>query len=272
MHTLQPKLRQLREFVRPLNRLVVAFSGGVDSALVLKVAHQELGDGALAVTSDAAAVPRAELAAAAAMAGELGARHEIVKTRELLNENYAANPATRCYFCKSTLYAELGEIAKRDGMLHIANGTNVDDLGDYRPGLQAAEEFQIVSPLKEAGLTKTEVRVLAHELGLRVWDKPASPCLASRIPYGSRVTAKKLLMVERAEMALKELGIRENRVRHFNQTARIEVGPRHLDLVRENWETLTRQFNEIGFSNMELTEFRSGSLNDRLPTSTLSSN
>lgn len=261
---LETKLQRLCDSIRPLGRILVAFSGGVDSSLVVKIAKQELRDGVLAVTSDAAAVPRDELRQATAIAAELGVRHRIVATHELKNENYAANAVARCYFCKTTLYSELSRIARQEGIFHIANGTNLDDLDDYRPGLRAADEFQIISPLKDAGLNKNDVRALARTLGLPIWDKPASPCLASRIPYGSRVTVEKLSMVEQAETTLKALGIRELRVRHFSETARIEVGARHLALVTKHWDSLRRKFKEIGFANIELVEFRSGSLNDHL--------
>jgi len=169
---------------------------------------------------------------AKSVAEQIGARHLIVQTEEMDDENYAQNPVNRCYFCKFELYAKLIEIARQENIPYIANGTNMDDLGDYRPGLQAAAEFKVVSPLKEAGLTKQDIRDLAKQFGLQIWDKPATPCLSSRIPYGSAVTPEKLAMIEAAENFLKEFAIKELRVRHFGETARIEVHEKHFQLLK----------------------------------------
>ena len=261
VNALEEKYRRLREIVRRCGTLVVAFSGGIDSALVLKVARDVLGDRAVAVTSDSPSVPRRELEEAKRLAREIGVRHVVVKTGELENEDYARNPVDRCYFCKTELYTHCLEVAEREGVRFIANGTNTDDLGDYRPGLQAADEFEIVSPLRDAGLDKEEVRVLARRLGLDVWDKPASPCLASRIPYGSEVTAEKLAAVEQAEDFLRGLGLREVRVRHFGALARIEVPARDLEVVENHLADIRKRFAPLGFIDIELREFKSGSLN-----------
>ena len=236
------KYAQLRGFIKNLKRLIIAFSGGIDSTLVLKVAHDDLGDGVLAVTADSPSVPRNELREAERFAKSIGARHLIIQTDEMQNQSYVQNPANRCYFCKSELYSKLAEVAGRENFQFIANGTNTDDLGDYRPGLQAAEEFQVVSPLKEALLTKTEVRLLAKKLNLEIWDKPASPCLSSRIPYGSSVTAEKLAMIEAAENFLKSLCIKDLRVRHFGQKARIEVSKKELVFIEKNFHKISAKF------------------------------
>jgi uncharacterized protein len=261
MNDLEKKYRKLKSQVRRLGSVVVAYSGGVDSALVLKVAKDELGHNAIAVTSDSPSVPRSELTEASAIARSIGARHVVVQTNEIDNPNYAANPVNRCYFCKSELYAHLTTVARREGVRHVVNGTNLDDLGDYRPGLLAASEFTVVSPLRDAGFTKADVRLLAKRLGLRIWDKPASPCLASRIPYGTAVTRERLAVVERAEAFLRTYGLSDVRVRHLDGTARIEVNPEDMSSIEDNLAEIQGEFSKLGFTVVELCEFRSGSLN-----------
>jgi uncharacterized protein len=194
----------------------------------------------------------------------MGVRHRILETKEITERDYQMNPPDRCYFCKSELYNRLIELAAQEGVSTIANGTNCDDLGDYRPGLQAASEYKVVSPLKDAGLGKEDIRALAKQLGIKVWDKPASPCLASRIPYGSPVTVQKLRMVEQAERYLKGFGIRELRVRHFGRTARIEVAKAELGTIQSILKQIRRGFRQIGFQEVDVSEFRSGALNDVL--------
>ena len=261
MMDLEPKQARLRELVRGHERLLVAYSGGVDSALVLAVAHAELGSHALGVTAYSPAVPRRELQEALRLARAIGAAHRVVRTGEIDDPRYAANPVNRCYFCKSTLYASLTALARREGWSAIANGTNVDDLTDHRPGLLAADELRVVSPLRDAGLGKAEVRALARELGLPAWDKPASPCLASRIPYGSPVTRDKLASIDEAEDYLRGLGLRDLRVRHFGSRARVEVGRAELDTVAERLDAIRERLRRIGFDEVELIELRSGALN-----------
>jgi uncharacterized protein len=191
MPALQKKYIHLKQYLEKLGGLIIAYSGGVDSTVLLKVAHDVLSENALAVTSDSPSVPRSELEQAKKIAEEIGVRHIIIQTDEVADENYFQNPVNRCYFCKHELYSKLKQISEREKIPFAANGTNMDDLGDYRPGLQAAEELMIVSPLREAKFTKQDVRDLAKKLGLTIWDKPASPCLSSRIPYGNRVTIEK---------------------------------------------------------------------------------
>jgi uncharacterized protein len=264
MDDLTAKYEQLTAFLARLASLIVAYSGGVDSALVLCVAYEVLGSKVVAVTADSPSVPRREIAEARRIAQTIGARHLVMTTEEIQDSNYAANPTNRCYFCKSELYSRLAEIARHEKIRYIANGTNVDDLGDYRPGLQAAAEYQVVSPLKEAGLTKADVRTLAKRLHLEVWDKPASPCLASRIPYGQAITPAKLVVIETAEEYLRGLGIRELRVRYFGKKARIETRKRDFAIIEQNFDQIVAKFKTFGFEEIELAEFKSGALNAAL--------
>jgi uncharacterized protein len=264
MDGIDEKLERLRAAVAAQGSLLVAYSGGVDSALVLAAAVEVLGERALAVTADSPSVPRRELDGARRTAAKLGARHVVVPTAELDDPRYAANPGNRCYFCKRELYARLAEIARREGIRRLANGTNLDDLGDHRPGLAAADELQVVSPLRDAGMTKSDVRDAARRLGLPVWDKPASPCLASRIPYGTPVTPARLSAVEAAEERVRAMGPRELRVRHFGDVARVELPAGELEGMRARLAALAASLGDLGFRRVELVELRSGALNDVL--------
>lgn len=256
------KYAKLRQLMNRLGSAAVALSGGVDSSLVLKVAYDVLGNKAIAVTSDSPSVPRKEIEEAKKIAEGLGAKHIIINTEETQNENYIKNPANRCYYCKSELYSKLRIIADKNGIKNILNGTNFDDVQDYRPGMAAAEEYGVISPLKDAKFTKDDVRKLARLLGLKMWDKPASPCLASRVPYGMEVTLKKLSMIEKAENFLRDnFGIRELRVRHFGNKVRIEVNNLEKKFIEDKFFLVKNKFNEIGFDEIELNEFKSGSLN-----------
>jgi pyridinium-3,5-biscarboxylic acid mononucleotide sulfurtransferase len=257
----QQKLNDLKDEIARYGDLIIAYSGGLDSALLLKVAHMVLGERLLAVISDSPSIPRTELDAAIRFARSIGVRLKIINTTEIENENYVQNPDNRCYFCKTELYDDTRKVAEEEGIRFIANGTNLDDLGDYRPGLRAADEHQVVSPLRDAGLTKDDIRSVARHLGLEIWDKPASPCLASRIPYGNSVTREKLAQVEEAEEYVKSMGVRELRVRHFNDKAVLEVNPGYMDIVKTNFSAICSKFNELGFNITEVTEFQSGSLN-----------
>jgi pyridinium-3,5-biscarboxylic acid mononucleotide sulfurtransferase len=261
MDVIETKYEKLKEILASYQSLIVAYSGGIDSALLVKVANDVLGDRALAVTGDSASVPKRELLDAKRLATEFGARMKIINTEETSNESYSQNPSNRCYYCKSELYDKLFIVAKEESIQYIANGTNVDDLGDYRPGLQAAEENRIKSPLRDAGFSKNDIRELSKRLNLDFWDKPASPCLASRIPYGNEVTEHKLGQVEAAEDYLKNLGIRELRVRHFGQKARIEVNKQDFPTIENNLDKIKDEFKRIGFQELEYQEFKSGALN-----------
>ncbi|MBI4373212.1 MAG: ATP-dependent sacrificial sulfur transferase LarE [Candidatus Omnitrophica bacterium] len=258
------KLKELQAVIRKYQSVLVAFSGGIDSALVLKVSRDVLGrDFAKAVTAKSESIGTRELEAAKALAEAMDVEHRIVQTHELHNPSYAANPTNRCYFCKTELYDMMLPIAKEWGISTIANGTNLDDLGDFRPGHSAAGEHGIKSPLVEAGLRKDEIRSLSRELGLKIWDKPASPCLSSRFPYGHEITTKKLRQVEMAEDFLKDLGFKLVRVRHLGVKARVELG-------REEWieamdvglrSKMTEFILSLGFRTVVFEPYRSGNLN-----------
>lgn len=262
-------LRALLERLAPLKSVVVAFSGGVDSAVVLAAAFRALGHASvLAVTGRSPSVPQSELGSAAALAAQIGAAHEFLDTREFENPDYLANPTNRCYFCKTELYSNLGTWSRARGFANVVSGVNADDLHDFRPGLRAADEHRVRAPLSECGLTKSDVRALAAELGLPVADKPASPCLSSRVQYGESITPEKLLRIDAAETFLRELGFRECRVRHHDNLARIEVPPQALDRFAdaELRRRVDARLRELGYAyvTLDLRGFRSGSLNETL--------
>jgi len=260
------KRNRLLEVLRSFNSVAVAFSGGIDSTVVAKAAQLALGERAIAVTADSASVPRSELEEARQLAQEIGIRHRIVRTTEFTNPDYVKNDGSRCYFCKSELYTQIESILPELGTDIVCSGANLDDQGDYRPGLKAAAEHSVRHPLQEAGLTKAEVRAIARAWGLPTWDKPASPCLSSRMAPGVAVTHERTGRVEAAEAYLRQLGYRECRVRlHEGELARVEVPlaelPRLADpLVRD---ALVQCFRELGFKfvTLDLEGFRSGSMN-----------
>ena len=250
-----------------LDDVVVAYSGGCDSALLLKVAHDTLGsERCLGLTAVGASLAPGELEQARAVARHIGARHVEVESREIDNPAYVANPTNRCYHCKSELYDLAVAEAARRGARHIISGTNADELGDYRPGLKAAAEHGVRHPLAEVGLTKDAIRDLSHLLGLPTWDKPQTPCLASRLPYGTPVTRETLSQVGRAEAAVREAGLRVFRVRHHGDLARLEVASDELGLVSEPSvrERLLTGIRSAGyaFAVVDLEPFRSGRLNE----------
>jgi len=252
MNDLDTKLKLLREQISSLESCVVAFSGGVDSALILKVGHEVLGDRAVGVTALSESLPTGELEAAQELARTIGARHVVLRTFETRNADYLANAANRCYFCKTEMYARIKSFAQAERIDAVLDGLNLDDLNDRRPGRAAAIEQGVISPLVEAGLDKSEVRKLSRELGLPTWDKPALACLSSRIPHGTPITLQSLSQVDRAETFLRRLGVGQVRVRHHGDTARIEVEPRDFSLVREHEVEIAQQLNALGFSNVVL--------------------
>lgn len=263
---LAAKRDALIELLRPLRRCVVAYSGGVDSAVVAQAAVLALGEGAVAVTGVSPSLPEGELEAAAALARSIGIRHRVVATQEFNNIAYLHNAPDRCYHCKTELYTHLAAVAREEGAQVIVNGANLDDRGDYRPGMKAATEHGVRSPLIEAALTKAEVRLLAAHWGLPVAEKPASPCLSSRVAYGEQISPERLRMIDQAERWLRSLGLRDLRVRyHTGDLARIEVPLQDIQrLVQpEVREALVQQLQTLGFKyvTLDLAGFRSGSLN-----------
>jgi uncharacterized protein len=260
------KRDRLLEVLRGLGSAVVAFSGGIDSTVVAQAAHLALGDRAVAVTADSPSVARAEIADARRLAQRIGIRHHVIATEEFADPDYVRNDGSRCYFCKSELYSRIGELLPELGASVICSGANLDDEGDYRPGLKAAAEHRVRHPLQEAGFTKADVRALALAWDLPTWDKPASPCLSSRLAPGVEVTRERTARVEAAEEYLHALGYRECRVRlHEGELARIEVPLAELPCLLEPavFAELARRFKELGFRfvTLDLEGFRSGSLN-----------
>jgi uncharacterized protein len=263
---LQRKLSELKRILADMPGVVIAFSGGVDSTLLLRVAVDTLGDRALAIIARSPSLPARELEDARGMVEQIGARLEIIETDELDNAAYQANAPDRCFHCKKTLFARLTELAESRDLGTVIEGSNLSDLADYRPGSRAVLEYGVRSPLREAGLTKDEIRVISRHLKLPTWDKPAAPCLSSRIPYGMPVTIEKLGRIERAEDYLRSLGLRELRVRDHGEVARIEVPREAFDLLLEDSRRteITEKLREFGYRYvaLDLLGFRSGSLNE----------
>ena len=272
--TLDEKLERMQRILRELKSVAVAFSAGADSTLVLKVALDTLGpQNVVAVTGRSDSLARAEFDHACLLADAMGAEHVVLDTDEFDNPDYLANPTNRCYFCKTTLYSHMEPFVAERGLRAIVNGTNTDDLGDFRPGLDAAHEHNVRSPVAEAGLTKSDVRELSRRLDLPTHDKPASPCLSSRVPYGEEITPEKLRMIDLAEAFLRdEMGIRVCRVRHHETIARIEVPREFIPILAEphNATRLDNHFRALGYKyvTLDLRGFRSGSLNEVIPLGT----
>jgi len=270
---LNTKEERLREIFRELDSVIVAYSGGVDSSYVAYVANAELGPRAVCITGQSASLPEYQRAEIDSIVQKFGFQHEVIQTEELENPGYSANNPDRCFFCKDELYTKLESVARTRGVKCIVDGSTVDDLGDYRPGRRAASQHAVRSPLIEAGLTKSEVRELSRRATLPTWDKPASPCLSSRIAYGTTVTIERLNKVDRGEEILREFGFREFRVRHHDQLVRIEIAPAEMDRVlrKDLIDELARRFRQLGFKyvTLDLEGFRSGSMNEVIKMETL---
>jgi uncharacterized protein len=270
----EEKLKQLKSLFQEMERALIAYSGGVDSTLVAKIACDVLGDRALAVTAVSPSLLPEELEEAQQQAVQIGIKHELIETHEMDNPNYVANPINRCYFCKSELHDTLKPIASERGYPYVVDGVNADDLQDYRPGIQAAKERGARSPLAEVGVTKAEVREISRMLELAWWDKPAQPCLSSRFPYGEAITIPKLQRVGRAEIYLRKLGYQNLRVRSEGDTARIELPPQQIEnfVVTTDLPKLVKAFQNFGFIyvTLDLEGYRSGKLNQVVTAQTSS--
>jgi len=265
---LQEKYQVLKDNMKRRGSAAIAFSGGVDSTFLVKVAHEVLGDKMIAVTATSSTYPERELKEAIKYAKDMGVKHLIISSEELDIEGFASNPTNRCYYCKKELFTKINAIAKENGVEYVFDGSNIDDDGDYRPGMQAARELEVISPLKEAKLTKDDIRELSKDLGLPTWNKPAFACLSSRFPYGNEITAPKLKMVDEAEQFLLDMGIRQVRVRHHGEIARIEVAPeeRVQFFDAEVMDRIGERFREIGFTyvTLDMLGYRTGSMNEVL--------
>ncbi len=260
---IEHKLKKMDRLLSEMGSVLVAYSGGVDSTLVLKVAKDVLGEKVLAVTANSPLSPASEIEIAKVMAKEVGVRHLIIESDELKIPGFADNPTNRCYLCKTELFGRLKQIARDEGLNYILDGSNASDTLDFRPGKEAAKKFGVRSILEEVGLLKEEVRELARRLELPTYNKPSSACLASRFPYGKRITPEALRIVQTAEEEIKKLGIAQVRVRHYENLCRIEVSKEEMYLCLENQEAITAKFKQLGYTyvTLDLEGYRTGSMN-----------
>jgi len=264
--SLLDKLENLRTLLKNMESVAIAYSGGVDSTFLLKVAKDVLRDKVLAITATSLTYPKSELEDAKRLAKNIGVRHIIIHSDEMRNKTFTENPPNRCYFCKSELFSKIKEIAKKEYIRYIIDATNFDDLNDYRPGMIALEELEIKSPLKDSKLTKEEIRELSKDMNLETWNKPALACLSSRFPYGCEITEEKLKKIEKAENILKKLGINQLRVRYHNEIARIEINKNEFPLLLNHSNKIIDKLKKLGFTyvTLDLEGYRTGSLNEVL--------
>lgn len=263
MQTAERKLEKLKRIISGLDSALIAFSGGVDSSFLAKVCGDVLGKNCVAVTAVSETYPQEDLESAKRIAKIAGIRHVMIKTNEMKNKNFKKNPKNRCYFCKTELFSELAKLAKKLKMKNIIDGTNTDDLKDFRPGLKAKKKFGAISPLCMARLNKKEIRILSRGMGLPTHDKPSSPCLASRIPFDSEITEEKIRAIESAEKTIKRLGYKTVRVRHHGDIARIEIGDKKVNLNK--LKNAAGRIRKLGFKyvSLDLEGYRTGSLNEQ---------
>lgn len=263
---IESKFNKLKESIKAFESAVIAYSGGVDSTFLLKVAHDVLEDNVIAVTAKSSTYPEREFNEAKKLAEKIGAKHIVIVSEELDIEGFSKNPTNRCYYCKKELFTKINEIAKENNINYVLDGSNLDDVGDYRPGMIAAKELGVLSPLKLAELTKNDIRQLSKTLGLPTWDKPSFACLSSRVPYGSEITIPKLNMIERAEQFLLDIGFRQVRVRHHGDIARIEVAAEEREKIFsiELMDKISEKLKSIGFKyvTFDLAGYRTGSMNE----------
>ncbi|MCC5909063.1 MAG: ATP-dependent sacrificial sulfur transferase LarE [Clostridiaceae bacterium] len=265
---LQNKLVSLKKHLKELESVAIAYSGGVDSTFLLKVAHDVLGKDVVAVTAQSSTYPEREFNEAKEYAEKFGAKHIVIVSEELDIEGFAKNPVDRCYYCKHELFTKIREVADQNNIKYVLDGSNYDDIGDFRPGMQAAKKLEVVSPLKEAQMTKEDIRTLSKEMDVPTWNKPAFACLSSRFPYGNEITAEKLSMVEQAEQLLLDMGFRQLRVRHHGEIARIEVNPQEREKFFniEMMDTIGIALKKLGFTyvTLDMLGYRTGSMNEVL--------